>query len=140
MLAKHMSEGLSFESFGGLPEVSASSQTLYAWLKKYPSFLEAKKTGQQKCMLFWEKMGRAGSGGKLPGFQNSAWIFNMKNRFLWRDRTDVVTTEVKTNTEIDLSDYDKVQGMIDNELAKRAQRKSKTTKSVIRRKSNSSKK
>jgi hypothetical protein len=35
-------------------------------------------------------MGIAGSSGKLKGFQTGAWIFNMKNRFSWRDRQEIV--------------------------------------------------
>jgi len=87
MLIKHMAEGLSFECFGAL--VDSCEDTLYEWVKKYPEFSESRKKGIMFCRLFWEKMGRAGAAGKVPMFNNATWIFNMKNRFAWRDVQDI---------------------------------------------------
>ena len=89
MLFKHMAEGLSFASFGGLPKVKVSNVTLYTWLDVHPEFLKAKQEGEAASRYFWENLGRLGCVGKLPGFNLGAWVFNMKNRFGWRDRQDV---------------------------------------------------
>jgi hypothetical protein len=82
-----MTKGLSFEAFAG--DLQVSKQTLYTWLKKHPEFVDAKSIGTGKSNAFWEKIGVAGVTGKLPGFQTSAWIFNMKNRFGWRDKQEI---------------------------------------------------
>jgi hypothetical protein len=83
-LVKHLEEGLSFEAFAGVCKVAVD--TLYEWMKVHPEFSEAKKIGEAGGRLFWEKVGRAGMTGRVPGFQNAVWIFTMKNRFKWKDR------------------------------------------------------
>lgn len=89
MLIEHMTEGLSFESFGGV--VGVWKEALYNWVKKYPEFSNAKKEGTHKCMLFYEKAGRQGMLGKIAGFNSTTWLFNMKNRFGWRDKKEIDT-------------------------------------------------
>lgn len=85
MLVKHMATGLSFECFGAIADVI--EQTLYNWEKEYPEFLESKKMGLVKCKLFWEQ---AGIDGMYTGkdFNGGVWIFNMKNRFNWKDKRE----------------------------------------------------
>ena len=85
MLLEHQAKGLSFASFAGL--VKVTHETLNEWAKKYPDLSAAKKKGNSECLLFWERMGIQGAAGKLKGFNTAAWIFQMKNRFQWRDRT-----------------------------------------------------
>lgn len=86
MLINHMKEGLSFESFAA--DVNSCKDTIYKWTKKYPEFAYAKKKGHSLCLKFWEKLGRAGTAGKIPNFNATSWIFNMKNRFFWRNEPD----------------------------------------------------
>lgn len=88
MLIKHMEEGLGFESFGGI--VNVDRLTLYRWKESYKEFEEAYNNGWTKCFIFWERVGRSGALGKIKGFNVVAWIFNMKNRFGWRDKNDIV--------------------------------------------------
>lgn len=90
ILIDHMSKGLSFESFGAVVDVY--KEALYEWVKKHPSFANAKKTGSLKSQLFWEKIGISGTVGKINGFNNGSWIFNMKNRFNWADKHEVNQT------------------------------------------------
>lgn len=91
-LIDHMEQGLSYESFAGV--VSVSKQTIYDWEKSNPDFLDAKKTGTEKCRLFWEKTGIGGLwGSKEANFNSAVWIFNMKNRFRWADKVEVSGTE-----------------------------------------------
>lgn len=87
MLLQHLSEGLSFEAFAGV--VKVNRDTLYQWIKRYSSFKEAKEEGTSQSLLYWEGMGISGTVGKIPGFNTAMWIFNMKNRFRWRDRQEV---------------------------------------------------
>jgi hypothetical protein len=87
-LIEWMGKGLSFESFAG--DIGVNRDTIYEWAKVYPEFSDAKGIGSAKSQALWEKMGIAGSSGKLKGFQTGAWIFNMKNRFSWRDRQEIV--------------------------------------------------
>lgn len=87
MLIKHMEEGLGFESFGGI--VNVDRVTLYRWKESHKEFAEAYNDGWTRCFLFWERVGRSGALGKIKGFNVVAWIFNMKNRFGWRDKNDI---------------------------------------------------
>lgn len=95
LLIEHMAAGLSFESFGAV--VECSKQTIYDWLDAQPEFLDAKKIGTAKSLLFWEKLGIRGTvgvpvewnGKQAKGnFNSGSWIFNMKNRFGWRDKVE----------------------------------------------------
>jgi hypothetical protein len=87
LVIDHMAKGHSFDSFGGA--VGVCNQTLYNWASKYPEFEQAKREGFAKAQLFWEKIGIAGVVGKVPGFNVTGWIFNMKNRFKWHDRQEI---------------------------------------------------
>ena len=88
-LVKHMSEGLSFESFAA--QCDCSIECLYNWTRIHPEFSEAKKRATAKSLEFWEKMGRSGVAGKLKGFNVTAWIYTMKCRFKeqWGDKQEV---------------------------------------------------
>lgn len=82
-LINHMSQGLSFETFGAMIDVDRD--TLYEWAKVHEDFSDAKKTAFAKSQLFYERMGVAIMAGKVERANVTAWIFNMKNRFKWRD-------------------------------------------------------
>lgn len=90
-LIEHMAKGLSFEAFAG--ELGVCLKTLYNW-ESHPDFLQAKGIGFQRNRLFWESMGVAGAAGKIPGFNATSFVFNMKNRFPreWRDRHEITAT------------------------------------------------
>lgn len=87
MLIEHMKKGYSFESFGAV--IGRCEKTLFNWLDSYPDFLQSKKEGTAYSRLFWEGLGIDGLRGNIPGFNATTWIFNMKNRFGWRDRHDL---------------------------------------------------
>lgn len=107
-LIEHMSKGYSFETFG--PSIGVATSSTYRWLTDEASddektkhnkemFREAKKRATDECRLFWERMGIGGAMGRIPGFNVTAWIFNMKNRFTWRDKVETVG-EVKVKPYI----------------------------------------
>lgn len=108
MLINHMSEGYSFESFGGIIEVA--EDTLYEWVKVHKNFSDSKNIGTQKSMIWWEKMGRKGMTNEIPFFNDRIWRLNMINRFRskWSDGTknennDKVKTEIIVRYEGDTS-------------------------------------
>jgi len=93
-LIDHMSQGFSFESFAAT--IDTHRGTLYRWEREYPEFRDAKKSGLDKSLLFWERLGMQGATGALEKFNSSAWIFNLKNKHLWRDKTpDEIKEEAK---------------------------------------------
>jgi len=102
LLIEHMSKGYSYQSFSGVLGVNPSC--VDQWEAK-PEWLEAKKIAFSKCQLFWEKLGidhvigesTAGVGSK--SLNASAWIFNMKNRFGWRDKQPEEVPTININVE-----------------------------------------
>lgn len=114
MLIDHMAKGFSYESFAGL--VNVAIDTLYNWERLSASFLDAKKTGLQKCRLFWEQEGVSGlkdryakdkDGKTIKIALNSpVWIYNMKCRFRkeWTEQKDlnVTQTEVASDETVNL--------------------------------------
>ena len=87
LLREHMQSGFSYEAFAG--KIGIAIETLYNWEKKQPDFLEAKKIAVNEARYTWERLGIAGMTGKIIGFNATVWIFNMKNRFGWRDKRDI---------------------------------------------------
>jgi len=114
MLIEHMSNGLSYEAFAGV--IGVCKFSLYEWEKNHEEFSDAKLIAFQKCQLFWEKLGvdhiinRSDSehqgGSSSRSLNASVWIFNMKNRFKWRDKqpdeVDVVVNNFSNMSDEDL--------------------------------------
>ena len=66
-----------------------SRQTFYDWCKTHVEFGNAAEMGKQASESWWLNVGRAAAVGKIAGFQGSAWVFTMKNRFGWRDQPEI---------------------------------------------------
>lgn len=123
-LIDHMAGGLSFESFAG--EIGVHRDTLYEWEKVHPEFSDAKKIGTDASLLKWEKIGRdniinssessPGFGGSARSINSAVWIFNMKNRFKWRDKQEG-ESDVVVNNFASLSDAD-LEAKIKAKMAK----------------------
>lgn len=86
-LIEHMKKGYSFESFGAIANVNRD--TLFEWAKVHKDFSDAKRMATEHCRLFWETLGIMACQGFAKNFSAAAWIFNMKNRFGWRDKIEV---------------------------------------------------
>lgn len=106
-----MAEGYSKEAFAG--EIDVYVDAIYRWIKKYKAFSKAVKKAEAKCRLHWEELGHdmvvAGQGNA------TVWIFNMKNRFNWRDRSEDEETDKTVTFKIvlDVNDKDnKVQSNV----------------------------
>lgn len=77
---EHCREGLSDESFRVDPA------TLRRYERDFPEDFATIKDARILRRLFWEKLGIDGALGKIKGFNAASWIFNMRNRFGWRDQ------------------------------------------------------
>jgi len=101
-----MEKGYSKEAVAG--HLNIDKTTLYAWDVKYPSFSNAIKRGVELSRIFWEKaaidnLTHTKDGRRLDA---ATWIFNMKNRFNWTDKKEVVvdaTEAAKKAFAFDLS-------------------------------------
>lgn len=87
MLIDFMAKGLSPTAFAG--EISVNPDTVYEWFKVHPEFSESLKIGKAKTALYFEKMGISAMAGKIAGFQQSTYIFTMKNKCGWTDKNEV---------------------------------------------------
>lgn len=87
LLIEHMSQGFSFLSFGGVVDPPCATSTLYEWMEAHPEFSEARKRGENASRRWWEIQGAVGMHSKV--FNSTVWIFNMKNRFKWADRSEI---------------------------------------------------
>jgi len=99
MLIEHMSRGYSFESFAGFLGVARAS--IYEWEQKNKDFSDAKAIAFEKSRYFWESASVEHLIEKPHGkkLNNTNWVFNMKNRFGWTDKTEIESN----NTEVKLS-------------------------------------
>lgn len=105
MLIDHMKQGLSFEAFGGA--IGVSKDTLYRWLKRHVEFSDAKKIATQYSQLFWEQQALNGLFDQKDKKLNSTvWIFNMKNRFGWRDRIETENLNKEISIKISEDEED----------------------------------
>jgi hypothetical protein len=115
MLLAHMSQGLSFEAFGAIAQVTYT--TLHAWLRTFPEFDDAKNRGELMSLHFWEKTGIAGIHGKIQGFSSASYCFMMKAKFKkfgYRDDAYLVKNGQVDEEELFKS---KLSEMTDSELA-----------------------
>jgi hypothetical protein len=103
-----MGRGFSVEAFAG--HVSVSKETLYNWMEEYPDFKAAVAVGREKCRIWWEEAGHQGIfTGKDTSFSAATWIFNMRNRFGWRneDKTEASAGDTAAGGIIRNGDIDK---------------------------------
>ena len=104
-LIKCMSEGYSYTAFAA--EIGVHRSILYDWEKLYPEWKEAKLMAEDKSLLFWEKQGIDGlynvteyEDGKIvssKSLNSTVWIFNMKNRHGWRDKSPEENDQININ-------------------------------------------
>jgi transposase len=101
MLIEHMEQGYSYETFAAIIDVS--KQTLYDWEKVHQEFLDSKGRAFARCQLFWEKLSIENPMiSRQHGLNTGTWVFNMKNRFKWTDRTEIEAGE-KTRAALKLA-------------------------------------
>lgn len=114
LLIEHMGKGFSYDCFSASIPESVTPQTVYAWEKKYPEFFEAKVKAFAENKKFWEQKGLEGLWNQtgVKTFNQKVWMLNMKNRFKWADRQEVVEVSTQHHTvkeeKIDLEDVKKL--------------------------------
>jgi hypothetical protein len=69
--------------------LDVSRQTMLNWTNTHAEFLDAVKRAEELALGWWEDAGQAGLTSK--GFNATAFIFQMKNRFRedYRDRQEL---------------------------------------------------
>ena len=101
MIVDFMRKGKSLVGFAGT--IGVHVDTLYEWEKVHADFSEAIKQARALCQLWWEDQGQVGlfMGKEDGSFSQSAWIFNMKARFGYRDKqeVDLNVSEIKITKE-----------------------------------------
>ena len=102
LLISHMATGKSYETFGATKQLRISESTLRSWEEKYPEFSRAKAEGFRQNRNFWEDLAIDNLHSKT--FNTTIWVFNMKNRFGWRD---------KVETQVSHSLSDQLQALVD---------------------------
>lgn len=95
-----MREGQGFNTV--CAEFGICRTTMLTVAERVPEFAAALETGRAAYYSWWEEQGRINLNNK--SFQSVLWIFNMKNRCLWRDaieqRRDInVTVKAETIEE-----------------------------------------
>jgi hypothetical protein len=94
-----MSKGLSKEAAGA--QIGIWYSTFDRWQQDHEEFREAILQGERLSRLFWEKLGIMGVSGQINGFNSTAWIYNMSNRFKWRHKQpDEARDELKEFAEV----------------------------------------
>lgn len=91
---RFLAKGYSLEALAG--HLLIDRDTLFEWMNKggdyfKPNFSEAVKRGLDRGREFWERIGIEMStmnSKQRPG-NFVTWIFNMKNRYGWADKTEV---------------------------------------------------
>jgi transcriptional regulator with XRE-family HTH domain len=70
--------------------IGISRQTWTRWESEKPEFSDAVKEAQWLAQAWWEDRGQAGITAGVGGFNATAYIFQMKNRFRddYRDQQD----------------------------------------------------
>lgn len=82
-----MAAGYSKTVISGL--IGVSRKVFWEWEKRHPALAEALAEGEVLSQAWWETKGLSAASGQLPGFNAAIWIFNMKNRFGWRDKQEI---------------------------------------------------
>lgn len=80
-----------FREGQGVAEVCAGlnicKNSFYKAIDISANFSDAYKRGCELSEAWWTRLGRDGAS-KMVDIQPATWIFNMKNRFDWREKQD----------------------------------------------------
>lgn len=96
LVLRQMAKGAGIKELAHYLRVSR--QTIYDWCddksKQYHRpFAEAVDLGRELSEAWWMRYGRLAMMKQVNAAPPSWWIFNMKNRFGWRDRVEIAGSE-----------------------------------------------
>jgi len=103
MLEKHMAEGGSFCSFGGV--VRATEPTLYNWADAHPQFQEAKDLGELLSLKFYEDIAKASMTGSLRRIAQEEYARDENGRVIFQDGKPMISKRIYATTRGDASSW-----------------------------------
>ena len=74
-------------------DLDINFSTFLLWQQEHEEFSKAVKEATAISQAWWEKKGRIATFGETPNFNATSYIFNMKNRYKWKDRHDITTDD-----------------------------------------------
>lgn len=80
-------------------EMKITIKEYYKQISENPTFSKLVEFGRTLSMAWWEGQARKNLSNK--SFNTPLWVFNMKNKFGWADRTEVKTENENINTDLD---------------------------------------
>ena len=90
-------------------EIGIWKESFYKAEKLSVDFANAYKKGKQLSEAWWNDLGRQGASGQ-HAIQPATWMFNMKNRFGWKDKQELSGSLAVGVTEISTDEYKKARG------------------------------
>lgn len=84
-ILSEMTNGASLVEIAALLEISR--ETLYQLCKRDQEFADTIKRGEQLSEAWWTREGRINLENKF--FSATLWYMNMKNRFGWKDKSEI---------------------------------------------------
>jgi hypothetical protein len=103
MVIPLLKQGMSIEEIG--LELDVGYTTIYDWMDRYPSFAQAIKKGREFSKAWWLRRGRTDLENKE--FSATLWYMNMKNRFGWADKQEVIQTNENEKLKAELLELKK---------------------------------
>lgn len=71
-----------------------SDDLWYRYIDEEPDFSRTVKKAKRHCQAWWERHGRNLATGASQG-NTASWVFNMKNRFKWRDKPEEEPVQIE---------------------------------------------
>lgn len=93
MVIDCMSQGDSLLAF--TTKIGIVRSVAYGWAKEFPAFSAALSQAQEASQMWWEKMTKAGSCGKIHAFNSAMSTFLLKSRFKG-DYAEIQTVKQET--------------------------------------------
>jgi len=82
-------------------ELGVTRKTLYNWRQQHEAFNEAFELAQTHSIAYWASLPRRQIIGEIDNLNPTCWIFTMKNKAGWIDKTE---TDVTKKTTVDITD------------------------------------
>jgi len=85
-ICKHLENGLSHDCFP-----YCDWKTVKKYANDYPDDFPEDRLNEavRRGQMVWETLGMRGAMGRVGNFSAASWIFNMKNRYGWKDKKEI---------------------------------------------------